>query len=303
MIVRFGVEALGEEWPSCIVCIGTFDGVHLGHQEVIRTSVEIAERNEEPAVVLTFDRHPMAVLAPQKCPPAVGTLGIDLNEFEKLGVAATIVLQFDDRLANTTADDFFEHVLRKKLKAKQMVVGHDFAFGKNRMGTPVWLKERIETTVVPPFELNSARVSSTSIRTAVQEGQVETAAKLLGRPWSQEGIIVAGQRLGREIGFPTLNLAPASNQVTPKNGVYAGHAETRYGTYKAAIGVGVRPTVGGGPRTFEAFLIDYPGTSLYGSDVRLSYRRLLREEVKYETIDLLKEQMAKDVEATRTSDL
>jgi riboflavin kinase/FMN adenylyltransferase len=295
MIVRFGVEALGKDWPSSVVCIGTFDGVHPGHQKVIRTAVEIAERQEEPAVILTFDRHPMAVLAPDKCPPAVGTLDIDLAEFERLEVAATIVLQFDDRLASTLADHFFERILRARLRANQMVVGHDFAFGKNRQGTPDWLKERIETTVVPPFELEGQRVSSSDIRRAIQDGDIASANKLLGRSWTQEGIVVTGQKLGRTLGFPTINLALSSPQVVPKDGVYAGIAETTKGTFKVAIGIGLRPTIGEGPRTIEAHLIDYPGESLYGSAIRLRYHRRLRDEQKFDSLEALKEQMAKDV--------
>jgi riboflavin kinase/FMN adenylyltransferase len=295
MLVRFGVEEIGPEWPGCVVSIGTFDGVHLGHQEVIRRAVDEGRKKELPSVVVTFDRHPMAILAPDKCPPAVGTLDIDLEQFERHRVSLAVVLKFDEKLASTTATDFQETILKSALKATSVVVGADFAFGKGREGTPKWLATRMPTQIVPPFEIDGHRVSSSEIRSTIANGEVEKARKLLGRPWVQEGVVVAGQKLGRTLGFPTLNLATVGTQVRPADGVYAGVAVTKYGTFKAAIGIGMRPTVGVGPRTIEAFLLDYPGESLYGAPVRLGYLRKLREDKKFDSIDELKVQMERDV--------
>lgn len=300
MLVRFGADALGAEWPACVVCVGTFDGVHLGHQRVISAAVEAARKAELPAVVLTFDRHPMAVLAPDRCPPAVGTLGVDLDQFRNLGVAAVVVLRFDAALANTSAEEFFEAILVQRLRAEQVVVGHDFAFGKGRAGTPDWLESRIPTSTVPPFQIDGERVSSSRIRQAIADGNVETATRLLGRPWILEGIVVSGQKLGRTLGFPTVNLAQAGPQVLPRDGVYAGRAEAPDGRYGAAIGVGVRPTVGGGPRTIEAFLLDYSGEDLYGAPIQLSFCQRLRDEAKFDSVEALKAQMELDVQRTKS---
>ena len=297
MLVRFGAEEIGAEWPGCVVSIGTFDGVHLGHQEVIRRAVVEGREKELPSVVVTFDRHPMAILAPERCPPSVGTLDIDLEQFEKLGVTLALVLKFDEQLANTLASEFQAKILEEKLRANLVVIGADFAFGKGREGTPDWLKQRMQTKIVPAFEIDGHRVSSTEIRSAIAEGDVAKARKLLGRPWTQEGVVVAGQRLGRTLGFPTLNLSPIGTQVRPADGVYAGTAKTDFGDFKAAIGIGMRPTVGPGPRTIEAFLIDYPGGSLYGAPVRLSYLNRLRDDIKFDTVDQLKAQMEQDVAA------
>ncbi len=295
MLLRFGVDGLSPEWPAAIVCIGTFDGVHRGHQEVIGAAVAQARKDELPSVVVTFDRHPLAILAPEKNPPDVGTLGQNLEQFEQLGVDVAVVLKFDPALADTPAEAFFENVLQKALHAEKAVVGHDFAFGKGRQGTPEWLAERLPTQVIPPFELEGHRVSSSRVRKAISEGDVQTAERLLDRRWAQEGVVVSGQKLGRTLGFPTINLARAGNQVLPADGVYAGQAQTTKGTFKAAIGVGLRPTIGEGPRTIEAFLIDYPGESLYGTPVRLSYRKRLRDDRKFDSLEALKEQMAQDV--------
>ena len=295
MLVRFGVEDLGADWPSCVVCIGTFDGVHLGHQEVIRTGVKKSRQVEKPSAVLTFDRNPLAVLAPERRPPSVGTIGINLDAIANLGVSLAVVLPFDGRLAATSADTFFEEILLKKLKSGIAVIGHDFAFGKGREGTPDWLAKRLDSIVVPPFQLDGVRVSSSAIRNAIAEGRIESANKLLARPWTQEGIVISGQKLGREIGFPTINLAAVGNQVVPADGVYKGVAQTAEGAFRAAIGIGQRPGFGDGTRTIEAFLLDYPGKSLYGTAVRLSYERMLREDRKFDSLEALKAQIAVDV--------
>lgn len=295
MLVRFGLNGPGPEWNRSVVCIGTFDGVHLGHQEVIAHAVARAKSHDLPSVVVTFDRHPAATLAPNRCPPSIGTLGSNLEAFAQLGVSAAVVLAFDEDMAHTEAGDFYETVLRKSLGAKEAAVGHDFAFGRNRVGTASWLAERIPTEIVPPLMVDGQRVSSSQIRAAISGGDVALAGRLLGRSWKQEGVVVAGQRLGRTLGYPTLNLAGLGGQILPADGVYAGEAETPLGRFRAAIGVGCRPTVGGDTRTIEAYLIDYPGESLYGAPIGLSYRARLREDRKFDSLEGLKAQMEIDV--------
>lgn len=300
MQVHFGTELLHPEWTASVGCIGTFDGVHLGHQMVIRTAVAQAREKELPSVLVTFDRHPAAILAPEKCPAAIASVAANLRAFEKLGVAISLVLPFTNELSQTSAFDFTAHVLEEKLRTESLVVGHDFAFGRGREGTPQWLEGRMPTTVIPPFELEGHRVSSSAIRQAVAEGRPEDAAVWLGRPFSAEGVVVPGQRLGRTLGYPTINLGRSFNQVTPGHGVYAGIAHTDRGVFRAAIGIGVRPTVGGGPRTIEAYLLDYSGESLYGTTVNLDLVKKLRAEEDFPSLEALKRQMASDVEAVRS---
>lgn len=284
------------EWPGAVVCIGTFDGVHLGHQAVVAQAVETAEERQLPTVLVTFDRHPFAVIRPEAVPQAIADLDQNVRQFEELGVDVTVVLPFDEKLRDTEAEAFYEDVVARALRAEHVVVGHDFAFGKDRVGTASWLSERVPTSVVEPFEKNGRRVSSSEIRRAVVAGDVAEAASLLGRPFELSGVVVAGERLGRELGYPTANLARSGNTVVPANGIYAGEAATRFGRYRAAISVGVRPTVAAtGARTVEAHLIDYPGTSLYGRQVRLTFERRLRDEMRFDSLEALKEQMAADV--------
>lgn len=296
MLVHFGTDLLEPEWGSADVCIGTFDGVHLGHQQVVRTAVDKARAAEKVCALVTFDRHPAAVLAPHKKPPAVATLDQNLAMFASLGVPVSIVLHFDEHLASVTASQFLSDILIGKLRANEVVVGHDFAMGKGREGDTKWLAERIATTVVPPFELDGKRVSSTEVRKSVINGDVEAARRLLGRPFSIEGVVVAGQRLGRTIGFPTINIARSSGLVDPADGIYAGVCRTPFGRYKAAVSRGVRPAVQGQSRTLEAYLIDYPGDPLYGCSVELELHARLREERDFPDLDALKDQIALDVE-------
>jgi len=295
MQVHFGLELLQAEWPKSVVCVGTFDGVHLGHRAVIGRAVSDAAQRDLPCIVVTFDRHPAHVLAPDRCPKAIASLGENLEQFGSLGVGIAVVIPFTRELSQTTAQTFFDQALVGTLKAGSLVIGHDFAFGKGREGTPEWLKQRIETDVVPPFELEGSRVSSSAIRSAVEHGDVETAAKLLGRPFEVGGVVVSGQKLGRALGYPTANLARSFDQVTPADGIYAGYATTPHGVFKAAVSIGVRPAVGGKDRTIEAYLLDYPGQELYGRAISLALHRRIREERNFESLDALKDQIARDV--------
>lgn len=300
MLLHFGLENLAAEWSSSVVCIGTFDGVHLGHQQVIRAAQAEAELRGAPCVLVTFDRHPAATLAPERKPPAIQELSSNLQQFDQLGVDAVVVLPFDRALAATSADDFLNSILVGRLKAEMVVIGHDFAFGHNREGDHAWLQTRIATISVPPQLLRGTRISSSQIRQAIQDGQIETANELLGRPFTLTGIVAKGQQLGRTIGYPTANLQVSSQVVIPSDGVYAGACATRHGRFKAAVGIGMRPTVGGTTRTVEAFLLDFPGHSLYGHVIELGFLQRLRDEHHFESLEELKEQMSKDVEITAT---
>jgi riboflavin kinase/FMN adenylyltransferase len=281
------------------VCIGVFDGVHVGHQEVLRSAVADARSASRPAVLVTFDRHPARVLRPGAAPPMVATLGQNLRAFERCGIDVALVLAFDAALAATPAQAFFDAVLRGLLRAESVVVGHDFAFGHSREGTPDWLEARIATTVVPPLLQGGVRVSSTQIRTAVASGDVEAAARMLGHPYALVGCVVQGLRLGRTLGYPTANVEPIARQVLPGEGVYAGRANTPSGSYLTAVSVGARPTVAGAGHATEAYLLDYPGQSLYGRIVELELWERIRGQARFDDLDALRKQMAEDVRGVR----
>ena len=296
MQVHFGVELLHAEWPRAVTCIGTFDGVHLGHQAVISSALTLAQERELPLSLVTFDRHPAAILAPEKCPKAIGSLVSNLEEFETLGASVVVILPFDYALSQTSASDFLETILRGKLHSDCLVIGHDFALGHGREGTPEWLKAHIETHVIPPFEIDGKRVSSSDIRRAVEAGDMESARKWLGRPFQISGVVVSGQKLGRTLGYPTANLARSFDQILPADGIYAAYAESAFGWHRAAVSIGMRPAVQGQNRTIEAYLLDYPGDSLYGRTLRLAFHKRLREERNFPDLEALKEQIKLDVD-------
>jgi len=300
MIVQFGLSGLTPEWQSAVVCLGTFDGVHLGHQAVISTAVRIAHERELPCCLLTFDRHPAATLRPEAKPPSLMGLEEKLALFDGLEVSGTVILPFDRQLSQMPATDFLEQVLQGTLKASAVVIGRDFCFGHNREGNAIWLGQRIETKIVPALQLEGRRVSSSLIRETVAQGDMETAGQMLGRPYAISGLVVQGQKLGRTIGYPTINLARPDDQAIPPNGIYAGEAETPFGRFGAAVSIGVRPTVGGSSRTVEAYLLDYPGQSLYGRHCSLALKKRLRDELKFEDLESLSEQIGRDVSAVRS---
>ncbi len=301
MQVHFGLGGLRAEWPRAVACVGTFDGVHLGHRAVIGAAVKEARNRDLPCALVTFDRHPNAVLAPERLPQSLSTLDQNLEMFSALGVTIAVILPFDVELSRRTASEFLQGILIDRLRTCAVVVGHDFAMGHDREGDPRWLAERIATTIVPPFELDGHRVSSSEIRQHVREGSMETASRLLGRHFELSGVVVQGNRLGREIGYPTANIARSADQVVPADGVYAGSFACQAGRFVAAISIGVRPAVGGTDRTVEAYLLDYGGGSLYGLSCRLAVTRRIREERNFASLEDLAKQIEDDVQQVRTS--
>lgn len=295
MITLFEPKVSDKFWEHSVVSIGTFDGVHLGHQTLLSECVERASAAGLPAIAVTFDRNPLETLRPEHAPKRIQSLHQTLESIGQAGIDIAVVLHFNESLAQTSADCFFQQILVEGLGAQTMVVGEDFAFGKARMGTPNWLSERIETLVVPPLMIDGVKISSSAIREAVQSGDVASAANLLGKDFALSGTITHGRKVGRTIGYPTANLIFDELSLVPADGVYAGTASTATGKHMAAIGVGVRPTVGGLSRTVEAFLIDYNGPDIYGRAMELAFHARIRDELKFEDLDALKAAMDEDV--------
>jgi len=299
MLTHFGTATLVPFWEASVVCVGTFDGVHRGHAHVIETAVRNALTQKLPCALVTFDRHPAQVLRPESRPPVLGTLEQNLRVIRSLGVSVCVILPFDRAMAETPAERFAEEIFDRHLRARQVVIGHDFAFGHHRRGTPEWLSAHYDTVVVPPYAPEGQRISSTAIRELVASGQVESAAKALGRPFALAGVVVPGQQLGRKLGFPTANLARSLEQVVPADGIYAGWAHIDGRVFAAATSIGVRPTVGGEDRTVEAYLLDYPGDEIYGRAMEISFVHRLRPEMKFDSVEELVHQMHEDVRHVR----
>ena len=269
------------------IAIGTFDGVHIGHREVIAGN----------DTVLTFDPHPLSVIHPQATPKLVMPFAIKRDLIAGLGVEELVVIPFDREFAARSAEEFVEEELIGRLGAGSVSVGENFRFGKGARGTPEFLAERLETRVVPLVEADGETVSSSHIRGLVAAGEVKKAARFLGGPFMLEGEVVPGDKRGRELGMPTANIVPFDTLVTPGHGVYAGWAHG----HPAAINVGVRPTFETGRGLLvEAYLLDFEG-DLYGETLRIAFMERMRGEKRFESVEALVEQMNRDVEQARTT--
>jgi riboflavin kinase/FMN adenylyltransferase len=270
------------------VAVGEFDGVHLGHREVIRGS----------DTVLTFEPHPLRVVRPEAAPSLLTSLDRKIELLERLGVEELVLIEFDHAFAERSAQNFVDDILVGRLRAQRVSVGENFRFGHHAQGDAAMLarQDAFETRVTPLVEVDEEIVSSTLIRHLVQLGDVERAARLLGDPFQLRGTVVTGDKRGRTLGFPTANLIPDESLVYPGHGVYAALAND----HPAAVSVGVRPTFGTGRAVLvEAFLIDFEG-DLYGTELRLDFLERLRGERAFATVDALVEQMGRDVEQAAT---
>jgi riboflavin kinase/FMN adenylyltransferase len=287
------------------VTVGTFDGVHLGHQALIRALLEEAARRGLEAVALTFDRHPAAVLRPEAAPPLLTDLEQKLELLAATGVAHVAVLRFDDARAQCPPEVFVDEVLVGRLAARLVVVGGNFRFGRERAGD-VALLERLgrargfEVEGVALRADSLGPVSSTRIRQALLAGRVEEAASLLGRPFELAGTVVRGEQRGRKLGYPTANVQPSPGVLVPREGIYAGRVRREDGSvHDAAVSVGRKPTFrAAGPVVVEAYLIDFDG-DLYGERVRVCFEARLRDEARFDSAAELVDRMAADVARAR----
>lgn len=269
------------------IAVGEFDGVHLGHREVIRGS----------DTVLTFDPHPLAVVRPQAAPPLLTSTAVKADLVADLGVEEMVVIAFDRHFASMEPRRFVDEVLVGRLRAKQVSVGANFRFGHRAAGDADLLasQEAFATRVAPLVEHDGEIVSSSRIRELVFAGEVEPAARLLGAPFQLRGVVVEGDRRGRQLGYPTANIVPDEGLVRPGHGIYACLAEGR----PAAVSIGVRPTFASSAGVLvEAYLMDFEG-DLYGHELRLEFLTRLREERRFESAHALAAQMALDVEQAR----
>lgn len=265
------------------VAIGTFDGVHLGHQAVI----------DDADTVLTFEPHPLTVLHPEAAPKLIMPFKVKRDVIDGLGVQELVVIRFDRKFSLISAEDFVSKILVGRLGAKTVSVGENFRFGAKAKGDPEMLRaaEQFETRVVPLVEVGGETVSSTRIRALVAAGDVEQAMGCLGAPFMLEGEVVGGDRRGRELGFPTANLVPDDSLVVPGHGVFAAFANG----HPAAVNVGVRPTFETGRGLLvEAHLIDFD-EDLYGQNLRVAFVRRLRGEKRFPDSEQLVEAMRRDV--------
>jgi riboflavin kinase/FMN adenylyltransferase len=293
------------ELRNAVATIGFFDGVHLGHQTIIRKVVATAKINNTKSVVITFWPHPRVVIGSDTHKvKLLSSLNEKLIVFEQLGVDAVLTIGFDLNLAQQPAIDFIQNVLVDSLKVNTVIVGFNHSFGKNGEGNYLLLKQfeergLLKAIQVEPFAIKGIQISSTKIRQMLEMGDLGSANDMLGRNYQLNGTIEGGQQIGRAIGFPTANILPndPAKQI-PAQGVYATWVIYQNETYPAMLNIGIRPTIGDGlNETIEAHIIGFD-KNIYNEEVSVLFHKKIRNEMKFPSLELLKQQLAKDKEAT-----
>lgn len=294
-----GTENAAIQRPT-VLTLGVFDGLHLGHQLIMRTVVERARETGAVPTVITFDPHPRAVLHPDSAPPLLQTLDQKVEGFGVLGIEQTIVIRFDEAFSQIRAEEFLADVVKDRLHAKEVYLGLGFAFGHNREGN-IELLRRVSNELgfhadeVPEVRFRSRRVSSSQVRKLLAEGKVNLARRLLGRPYGVEGRVERGAERGAKLGFPTANLHP-HNRVIPRNGVYVTGTLIDGQWRRSVTNIGLRPTFGVETEpSVETFVLNWAG-DLYGDVVRVRFLHRLRDERKFGSIEELKAQIKQDVD-------
>src|SRR5713226_1947197 len=296
--------------------VGSFDGVHLGHRDVIRRTVAAAAETASQPLLITFEPHPRCVLDPANCPQSITTLQEKLALIESSGIEHAVVLRFDRELAALSPQEFIDR-LSTVMEIKRWVIGFDFAFGRGRTGSAEWLRANGHTVdVVAPFLLDGRELHSSEVRRLITAGEIDHANRLLGREYSMAGPVEAGDRVGRRLGFPTANIGIEPNKLVPALGAYAGRVKVNRGPreltaqpqsswrfspeldFIAALSVGYRPTFGGTQLRVEAFLLDFEG-DLYQQRLELRFVRYLHPDIKFPSTGELVGQLKRDVAETR----
>jgi riboflavin kinase/FMN adenylyltransferase len=298
-----GLHNLRPKHRGCVATIGNFDGVHLGHQAVIGQLAEKADDMNLPAVVISFEPQPLEYFAPGKAPSRLTRFREKLQALKRYAVDRVLCLPFNSKLANLAYKDFIQQILVDGLGVKYLVVGDDFRFGKNREGHFEHLVEAgkehdFQVVNMHTFAIDNERVSSTRIRHALEQGDMEKAEQLLGRDYRMSGRVAHGEKLGRELGYPTANIH-IHRKVSPLQGIFAVEV---FGLEKEPLqgvaSIGTRPTVGGTKVILEVFLFDFD-RDIYGKHLQVSFLHKIRDEEHFESLDVLKENIADDVEKAK----
>lgn len=304
-IIRDIAEVGEHSFPRVAVAVGTFDGVHAGHQRIIRTVVERARQRKSTGAAMTFVNHPLDMLQPDRAPKLITPFPLKERLLRALGVDLLVAIPFTADLAEMEADAFVREILCEKLRVEFVCIGFDFRFGKGRRGTPDLLRRMgktlgFEVEEVPPVAVEGTVVKSALIRDLLQQGKVGEAARYLTRPYAVLDQIVRGAGRGRELGFATANMIPPKDFLIP-DGVYAGRAHVGEDGYDAAINVGVAPTFGGRGRLVEVHLLDIQDEEAprYGESILVTFWDRIREEVRFSSVEELRAQVARDIRRAR----
>jgi riboflavin kinase / FMN adenylyltransferase len=304
MILITDLQKITTKFTNSIITLGNFDGLHLGHQELLKMVIQRAREKSAVSLVVTFRPHPLKILAPEKCPPLISIYEEKIQLFEKLGIDVLVKIPFTRDFSAKSPEAFVKDILCETLGAKEIFVGYNYRFGKGRAGNIKTLKglgERFGFTVreVEQVSLNGEVISSTKIRELVRDGEVEHAAALLGRPYAITGIVVKGDGRGKGLGFPTANIAP-KHEIIPADGVYAVRLYVRDKFYDGIANIGLRPTFDKKNLTIEVHVFDF-NEDIYGEEISLYFIRKIREEIKFENADALTRQIRSDIETAKAT--
>ncbi|MFG2086641.1 MULTISPECIES: bifunctional riboflavin kinase/FAD synthetase [unclassified Spirillospora] len=304
-----GLDEVPADWGRSVITIGVFDGVHRGHQRIVGAAAQEARRRGLRSVVITFDPHPDEVVRPGTHPPLLAGTKRRIELLEGLGTDAVVVVPFTLELSKVAPDEFVQSVLVDRLHAAHVIVGEDFRFGHKAKGDVALLRELGEkydfTAEGVPLVADGGTISSTHIRGRLDAGEVDAAARALGRPHRVEGIVVRGHQRGRALGFPTANLETLPHTAIPADGVYGGRLvcdSERYPgfSWPAAISIGTNPTFeGAGERTVEAYALDRDDLELYGEHMAVDFTARVRDTLKFDSVEALVDRMHRDVDKIR----
>lgn len=299
MVIIEGHQAI-PNISNAIVTSGTFDGLHYGHQKILKKIVKTAREVNGKSVVLTFWPHPRFVLFPEeKTLKLLTTFEEKAQLLEQVGIDYLVKVKFTKEFSQQSSETFIQNMLVEKLRTRKLIIGYDHRFGKNRSGSFEYLKENsqrfgFEVEEIPRQDIDDVGVSSTKIRQALFHGEVDLAAGYLGRSYSINGAVIKGKKIGTELGFPTANIEIKEDfKLIPKDGVYAARAKVRGQWYKSMLNIGIRPTVGGLHRVIEANLFDFD-QEIYGLPIEIEFVKYLRDEKKFDSLEGLKTQLQKD---------
>lgn len=302
-----GLDRLTHPYKNAVVTLGNFDGVHLGHQKIFQRVKEEARRLQGQGVIITFNPHPLKVLAPERCPPLLTPFRKKMLLFEQSGVDHVVSILFSKSFSEISPEAFIHAILIEKIGARKVIVGYNYHFGRGKGGTVQTLQtlcmpRHVDVEVVEALTVDGLPVSSSKVRALLQEGEVEKASRLLGRDYSVIGKVIPGAHRGRGLGFPTANLE-ISEELYPKPGVYAVEVLCREKRFHGVANLGFNPTFTPEgkerePMSLEVHLFDFGG-DLYGEEIWVSFRKRIRDERRFDSPSLLVEQMRRDVHDAR----
>ena len=300
-----GIENLGRSLRNPVVTLGNFDGVHLGHQQIFKRVKEEASRLHGEGMVITFEPHPLKVLAPEKFLPLLAPFRKKMMLIEKSGIETVLCIEFSSAFSEISPSEFIKNILVEKIKVRKVIIGYDYHFGKGQKGDAQTLKDAgrifdFEVEVVEPLKVGQTIVSSSKIRGLIRRGEVEEASKLLGRDYPIIGKVVEGAKRGQTLGFPTANLE-ISDELYPKTGVYAVEVTWHQQHFDGLANVGSNPTFSRGqarngkPFSLEVYILNF-NQNIYGDEIQVDFKRRIRDEVRFDSPARLVDQIQKDIQ-------